>query len=856
MKAFVWTVTFIVAFGGASWAQDRPTFDSLFTAFEAGVEPDLSSAEQRRQFQLFLAMTYGGSLSEISDRNFDIIQNFPGEVAKPSFARVRVVESKQQYLRTPELENLITSVRKQSGKFKAFFLKPIENSGEWLKIKHAGNRVFTEKLLAQVFDDELLGLLKHKDVEAILEAYAKRLSKLGSAIPEDIKSTLMTKLIHMAAFVGADSDDGLNHPDGLTALAAFESFLKARDTYAQIHSHKTFDHALTNLPNWQHSSLFTNSQYTTYAADLQRQIENMQTSIRNTQRVVRQLSVTESPFRSCLATDCATRTYFAKALDQNYIYFTTGDPVSHRWHGHVSLVLGEAQEGPNKVKVAMVDKVQEIPTYDLAVTFEAIRKSLAQSGYLLGIPEDLGDINGITNLETTRQAIAKLQTYRSVSRRLREFFPHSKTRNANLEIGHSRAEQKLTLVQVTELDLTDESYKSSLQLHFEMERPEIPRVRFATVQELLNSSYQLKNGSLSDQIRYIDIMEKLFAASLPQDPAFASVIDTWAKNKHVPLKLRFRVMTYLLLNAQHLQRNYWSAFSDVELTNLLQNWKQSRLAAYNDDSWYLLQRLSYESFGLALGLELNDESLKSNEELILANHLKDPLLKGDLENAMSKASALPSQVFLRATKLIALFVLFKHVEKDKSPSQKRLLTKQIIQTFSFLAIDFSYLDSEQKMDATVAVISEVMMDLLSRGDRTSFLKLVRGVTTKAKLMDLGKGSIVALSHASIGGGIFSVAGMGFASAINDTELSHFVGYLSTFGSFLSAIGLGSSLVLDKTLSDLDPDFVLRDAKRLNALLKRLRVHLRGMAENPQTPRMGVIQYIRAHCRGAFGMSVK
>ncbi len=112
---------------------------------------------------------------------------------------------------------------------------------------------------------------------------------------------------------------------------------------------------------------------------------------------LRRLSLQESPFRSCMGGDCATNTYFERALDPNFLYFTLTDS-RNRSSGHITVVLGEAlnPEG-QRIKTAFVDKIQNMDTQKLKALLEGIRLSMLEQGYVLALPKVLGGDTGLSN---------------------------------------------------------------------------------------------------------------------------------------------------------------------------------------------------------------------------------------------------------------------------------------------------------------------------------------------------------------------------------------------------------------------------------------------------------------------------
>ncbi len=160
---------------------------------------------------------------------------------------------------------------------------------------------------------------------------------------------------------------------------------------------------------------------------------------------VRSLSIQESPFRSCLGADCSSRTYFDKALDPNYIYFTMTD-VSHKSNGQATTVLGTAinKQTGQQENVAFLDKLQNIPTQKIELFLDAMNRSLQEKGYRLAIPTDLGKHipghGGLSNMEVITDFVqinimSRLDDVRA------EFTPHS--HEYQFSNSYSRGDQKL-----------------------------------------------------------------------------------------------------------------------------------------------------------------------------------------------------------------------------------------------------------------------------------------------------------------------------------------------------------------------------------------------------------------------------
>ncbi|MCB9027271.1 MAG: ankyrin repeat domain-containing protein [Bdellovibrionaceae bacterium] len=163
---------------------------------------------------------------------------------------------------------------------------------------------------------------------------------------------------------------------------------------------------------------------------------------------VRALSIEEAPFRSCLGGgDCSSKTYFEKALDPNFNYFTITDS-DNRSSGHATVVLGSAKfvnpdtKETEELNIAFLDKLQNVPNEQIPFFLEAVARSLKDKGYYLGIPKDLGDHNGLSNEAPTREFI-----YREILPKLeyevQRFNPHPNSYEFKNE--YSRAYDQLEI---------------------------------------------------------------------------------------------------------------------------------------------------------------------------------------------------------------------------------------------------------------------------------------------------------------------------------------------------------------------------------------------------------------------------
>ncbi len=161
---------------------------------------------------------------------------------------------------------------------------------------------------------------------------------------------------------------------------------------------------------------------------------------------LRRLSLQESPFRSCMGGDCATNTYFGRALDPNFLYFTLTDSW-HRSSGHITVVLGEAlnSEG-QKVKTAFVDKIQNMDTQRLKALLEGVRLSVLEQGYVLALPKVIGGENGLSNEYLINNYVGS-SILPELRRSLTGFKPHDHGLSFFGPVRYSRAYSNLELLE-------------------------------------------------------------------------------------------------------------------------------------------------------------------------------------------------------------------------------------------------------------------------------------------------------------------------------------------------------------------------------------------------------------------------
>ena len=245
---------------------------------------------------------------------------------------------------------------------------------------------------------------------------------------------------------------------------------------------------------------------------------------------LRPLSLQESPFRGCLGKDCSTRTYFEKALDPAYLYFTLTDSdfISH---GQVTIILGRStNQNQELVKTAFLEQIQNIPDNRIIGTLQGIKNSLNEQGYKLALPKDLGTtINGLSNSSLTRDFV-KSHILPHLTNSLKAFEPEVrdlKLKDSNL----SRVGLKLDLL---EFELPFERKKD-----FEIQKGEIPQPKN------IDESFKIKDWFLKAINSKSEKDQILVASSVPELITLG-VLSYQEAIDYLKLKIKDRLLSFEL----------------------------------------------------------------------------------------------------------------------------------------------------------------------------------------------------------------------------------------------------------------------------------------------------------------------
>ena len=408
--------------------------------------------------------------SESLDLVLHILKRYP-ELSKLP-VREQILEFAITYKEPPQsLKNFISSFRNESSKLRNSLFQVEENLGFWAKILNFSK--IEDSSLSQKEKSELRKK-RNQDLIAFLNStalnkelrdfikdnskpYRKRTIALYKAL-QQIKQSLatsantthfsnepyqkavqnisqaMAELIHTAGFGNKTYMELLKNQDPQESLKAIRSILNEGDILA---FELGFEGHFAELKASLKAKIPDKTQVLSHITE---EIQNQPYKEAGTQVLrLRHLSIQESPFRSCFSGDCSTDTYFKTALDPNFLYFTLTNS-RYESSGHVTLVLGKAKTSKGlTVKTAFVDKIQNIEPPKLKAVLQGIYLSLKEQGYVLALPKNVGDENGLSNEILVRRYVAK-EMLPHLKKSLNDFRPHKhKYTTLHSNKGYSRA---------------------------------------------------------------------------------------------------------------------------------------------------------------------------------------------------------------------------------------------------------------------------------------------------------------------------------------------------------------------------------------------------------------------------------
>ena len=416
--------------------------------------------------------------------------------------------------------------------------------------------------------------IQNEQLEGNQKAFQERESRLKKAVQR--MGQAMAELVHTAGFGNSTYTDLLKSSDPSQSYSALSNILNERDIVA-------FDLGFEGHFAEMKKNLNANiSEEIQILEQIEADIQNEPYTVKGKEVLrLRALSLQESPFRSCLAGDCATDYYFEKAFDPNFLYWTLTDVV-HNSSGQVTVVLGRATNKKDQdVKVAFVDKIQNVSTEHILPMLEGIRLSLKEKGYILALPQKVGGLNDLSN-EPIMGNYVKSKILAKAQNSLKAFKPHP--HSYHFENLYSRADKQLDLWEFEPAKLENVEIKPGEVHNIKSASPSVSvNSLYAEILTLKDSRVEeeqikfLDNLPTMSQIKELNLSEKYVTEHLDfvlQDRSFSFL----ARKKALFTWIKFNVLNKSLsypLNWLEKKANY---FSDQEVTNIIgemSNWENS-----------------------------------------------------------------------------------------------------------------------------------------------------------------------------------------------------------------------------------------------------------------------------------------
>ena len=627
----------------------------LFEGFTRGLNPDFNDPDQVKLFEMYRVSRFGDATPGTIPQNYvELILAFrkahPG-IAKKYFREVTYVRQDFVYPPVAKLDNgkklhsiwhNIQTMRAEIDKFLKVDKKAL-----------VSERRLTEKDFVTLFgekeeDHHEWRNLPHREV-TIKNLFNQllRLRKQKKAAQESTKFIDQT-ILDIANTIGFEKglvEGALKDKDASSyeKLKALRQGIYAREDFAGDMAQFVepenlipggYQGLLKELGLRKASKLSDDGNLTKDLAAVETEMRQKAEKVDGEKMRVRQLSPAEEALRSCLGGDCSSRTYFEKAMEADYVYFTQTNTI-HESMGHATLVLGEA----DGVKVAMLDKLQNIPNEEIPYFIESIRRSLLQDGYALGIPEDLGDHNGLSNYGYTREFVGnELDAYTRSEKTLTGFKPHSASIKDPL---YSRAYKNLSLRVVKPLS---RKLREAAKIRTGSKYEPVPMGRASMDSMVAEMRLRKNSPHATDHFEYVHTVMALLRAGVDIDPDYKSAIQSWLADANSPVTLKNSIVRNQLERARGNHLNLPEFVESLhilkprELSTVIQNWSQ--VSAYQD---YLAEK--FDSLGPArypLALE-NSHAMSPDRaiRLLLNLHAADSNPEVSKEITKRLVSVLP-----------------------------------------------------------------------------------------------------------------------------------------------------------------------------------------------------------------------
>ena len=402
----------------------------------------------------------------------NIAERYP-ELSKPALREQTLIFGERHYEPPQSLIGIVKRLKTSASQFQAQIFQPEVNIGFWQKLllplkkaelkglnrqeqkakkkehklqfQEYFDQVLTAKDREFLKDNSLSSIEKTVSVYGVMFRIREQMIEEGKDV--QALSQAIVDLVHTSGFRNPHYTNMLKSQSALDQVKGLEKILNERDTVALELGFRDHFSELLEYFNVDHPTGSTKKENLSQVLlNIQKEVQNSPYTVAEQQVLrVRALSLQESPFRGCLGGDCSTSSYFELALDPNFIYFTLTNSAL-KSSGHITVVLGTAQSRSEKslVKIAFVDKIQNIPQAMLLPMLEAVRLSLEELGYRLGLPKNVGNHNGLSNIEHIRTYMDS-EVNALFTHQLEGFKPHEN--QYNFDRGYSRAYSKPRLLE-------------------------------------------------------------------------------------------------------------------------------------------------------------------------------------------------------------------------------------------------------------------------------------------------------------------------------------------------------------------------------------------------------------------------
>ncbi len=525
------------------------TIDELLDLFRSGFVPDFTKPDQRAIFELYRILRFGNPQAVVPVESYRAIVralNRHRDLEKKPLRNFLLFTEERVHPVSPALKGFLDAQKTAMGKVQTRLFERGADAGLWKKLAVTGPvPAHPEELFFWLLD----------------AANAGRNPRVARQAAVD--------LVHTSGYRDPAIKAELEHADGLVRLRAYRTILAKREEFLRaVGIKESFEGFMKSLgviqPTGVHSTAELEKTLQALESEL---IENAVAPVIR-QRMIRHLSLVESPFRGCLGDDCSTENYPLYGLDPSFHYFTITDETGHS-SGQVTVVLGEGVLSSGRKPIAYVDKIQNVSREDLPLLIEGIRRSVAEDGYTLALPVDLGEgDNAISNRE---QIISWIRSDVPVRQDawIRNFKPGRGVPELRVGDSYSRAFDQLPLREVLPMKEISGARLEPGPLQSAVSKREVAH------EHLLGSLPRLKAGSIDERIQYVLVMSALERTGLLGNPEsvrdFAATLKEWISDRSVDFRVRKQI---LLTSWQAEEMNLpglLDHFSETEQVVLIQN---------------------------------------------------------------------------------------------------------------------------------------------------------------------------------------------------------------------------------------------------------------------------------------------